>query len=311
MSEDKYDKLLNAAIVLLIASAAVLGYSVYNSHFSKSDIKTSADNSNSLRDSLKTVYSNAVTSIDTNLVRTNTEANPELESKYKEVDALRAEINRLLLSNDDANFATAQQKILELQLKITTLEIRYEDASEQNRKLQEKIVALKTNEENQNGSEKNDKSTTVSTDTKKQTTITPNTPIVTAPTKQQINQASEMSFYATTNKGENQTTKILNSDKLQGSFLFKYKSPYAANDAVYIVVIQPDGKTIKGPSWDIGVFDSDEGKKVFTKKINVELNGQPLKLDFSVLPDEFLAGSYTMEIWYKKNLIGTKVRTLL
>jgi hypothetical protein len=312
MSEDKYDKLLNAAIVLLIASASVLGYSVYNSHFAKSDTITPAINNANLRDSLKNVYTNTITTIDTNLVRTNTLSNPELEEKYREVDALKAEINRLLLTDGDINVASAQQKIQELQQKITTLEIRYQDASEQNRKLEEILNQLKANKNNQNSVGKNNNSEPASNaeldrqarailDKQKTKTIN----------KQQLNQAVEMSFYATVDKSDNQTTKISNADKLQGSFLFKYTSPFVSNDFVYIIVVRPDGKTIKGPSWDIGVFDSDEGKKVFTKKISVELNGEPQKLNFTILPDDFIAGPYTMEIWYKTHLIGNKVRTLL
>ncbi len=309
MSEDKYDKLLNAAIVLLIASAAVLGYSVYNSHFSKNDVKPNAIAVSNVKDSLKNVYTNTVSSIDTNLVRTNTETNPELEEKYREVDILRAEINKLLLSDGDGNLASAQQKIQELQQKISTLEIRYEDASLQNRKLKETLQELKDNNDPEVvGFNPNTETNNRNTGIKPKTNTGSQTTNVTS--SQSVNKTSEMAFYAVANGSANQTTKISNADKLQGSFLFKYKTPYT-NDPLYIVVIQPDGKTVKGPSWDIGVFDSDEGKKVFTKKLAVDYNGEPQKLDFSVQPDDFMAGSYTMEIWYKKNLIGTIVRTLL
>jgi hypothetical protein len=312
MSEDKYDKLLNTAIVLLIASASVLGYSVYNTHFSKSGVNPnlSAVNNN-LRDSLKNIYTNTVTSIDTNLVRTNSESNPELEEKYREVDALKAEINKLLLSDGEGNISSAQQKITELQQKITVLEIRYQDASEQNRKLQEILNQLKANKANQTNNGKNENQANANNEQlEKQAKAILQKQSVNTKTTQMVNQATEMSFYATTNSN-NQTTKIANADKLEGAFLFKYKTPYSSNDPIYIVVIQPDGKTIKGPSWDIGVFESDEGKKVFTKKIPLELNGEPQKVNFNILPDDFIAGPYTMEIWYKKNLIGTKVRTLL
>jgi hypothetical protein len=312
MSEDKYDKLLNAAIVLLIASASVLGYSVYNSHFTKNVPNTNATNVNStLRDSLKNVYTNTVTSIDTNLVRTNTESNPELEEKYREVDELRAEINKLLLSDGDGNIANAQQKIQELQQKITSLEIRYQDAAEQNRRLQEILSQKEAAKSNATVNGKNNNPTTSNPqdlDKQPKNTIDKLQPKTSV--KQQINQVAEMAFYATTS-ANSQTTKISVADKLEGSFLFKYLTPYATNEPIYIVVIQPDGKTIKGASWDIGVFDSDEGKKVFTKKIPLDLNGEPQKLNFNILPDNFIAGPYTMEIWYKKNLIGTKVRTLL
>jgi hypothetical protein len=312
MSGDKYDKLLNAAIVLLIASASVLGYSVYNTHFSKNNATTNLNNANGLRDSLKTVYNTTVTSIDTSLVESNKVSNPELEEKYKEVDALKAEINKLLLSEGDGNIASAQQKIQELQQKITDLEIRYQDAAEQNRRLQERLEQLKADRNNQTFTTKTSDGSVSSNPKQDNQTknITSGQKVSTA-LNQLVNQATEMSFYATTSNGETQTTKISVADKLFGSFLFKYTSPYNTSEPVYIVIIQPDGKTIKGPSWDIGVFDSDEGKKVFTKKIMLELNGEPQKVNFNVLPDDFIAGPYTMEIWYKKNLIGTKVRTLL
>jgi hypothetical protein len=313
MSEDRYDKLLNAAIVLLIASASVLGYSVYNTHFSKNATQASVNNVNNLRDSLKNVYNNTVTSIDTGLVRTNAATNPELEAKYKEVDALKAEINKLLLSGGESNVTDAQQKIQELQQKIISLEIRYQDAAEQNRRLQEILNQLKANKGSQNVSVgKNEtQGSPTNVQLEKQAKAILDEQNSSTKIKQLINQATEMAFYATTSNGDNQTTKISNADKLQGSFLFKYITPFSNNEPIYIVVIQPDGKTIKGPSWDIGVFDSDEGKKVFSKKIQLDLNGEPQKVNFSIMPDDFIAGPYTMEIWYKKNLIGTRVRTLL
>jgi hypothetical protein len=311
MSGDKYDKLLNAAIVLLIASASVLGYSVYNTHFSKNNVAINSNIANGLRDSLKTVYNTTVTSIDTNLVEYNKISNPELEEKYKEVDALKAEINKLLLSGGDGNIANAQQKIQELQQKIIDLEIRYQDAAEQNRKLQERLEQLKADKNSQTSSTKTTSIVSLNTKQDNQTKNIASNQKVNNALKQLVNQATEMSFYATTSNGETQTTKISAADKLFGSFLFKYTSPYNSLEPVYIVIIQPDGKTIKGPSWDIGVFESDEGKKVFTKKLMLELNGEPQKVNFNVLPDDFIAGPYTMEIWYKKNLIGTKVRTLL
>jgi hypothetical protein len=312
MSEDKYDKLLNAAIVLLIASASVLGYSVYNRHFSKSDPTTNVTSvNNNLRDSLKNVYTNTVTSIDTSLVRSNSASNPELEEKYREVDELRAEISKLLLSDGDGNMANAQEKIQELQQKITSLEIRYQDAAEQNRRLQEILNQKEAAKSNATVNGKNNNLTAPNTqDLDKQTKISTDKQQAKTSIKQQINQAAEMAFYATTSSN-NQTTKISTADKFEGSFLFKYLTPYSANEPIYIVILRPDGKTIKGDSWDIGVFDSDEGKKVFTKKIPMELNGEPQKVNFNILPDDFIAGPYTMEIWYKKNLIGTRVRTLL
>ena len=159
MSEDRYDKLLNAAIVLLIASATVLGYSVYKSHFKNTSTNTATASElliNNLRDSLKNVYANTVKSIDTNLVRTNTENNPELQERYKEIESLNAEISRLLLSNGADATANAQQKIQELQQKVETLEIRYEDAESQNRKLQNYIKQLTaTRNAQQNNTSKN------------------------------------------------------------------------------------------------------------------------------------------------------------
>ena len=314
MSEDRYDKLLNAAIVLLIASATVLGYSVYKSHFNRPGTKTDTENSiliNNLRDSLNNVYSNTIKSIDTNLVRTNTENNPELQEKYKEIETLNAEISRLLLSNGAGAMSNAQQKIQELQQKVETLQIRYEDAASQNKKLQVHIEELtgKRNElmptivgknETQpilNNEEKNKTNTVLEPENKNG--------------QNTISSATEMQFFATESNGETLTTKSKNADKFKGSFLFKHANTNKKSEDLYIVVTQPDGKTVKGPSWEIGVFNSDEGKKVFSKKIPVVLDGENKKINFELEPDDFMPGPYKVEIWYQTHTIVTFNKTLI
>ena len=61
----------------------------------------------------------------------------------------------------------------------------------------------------------------------------------------------------------------------------------------------------------VGVFDSDEGKKVFTKKIPLSIDGLSQKVNFTLAPDEFMKGTYTVEIWYQKNLIGRVTKSLI
>ena len=318
MSEDRYDKLLNAAIVLLIVSATVLGYSVYKSHFESPAIKIATDNSiliNNLRDSLKNVYSNTITSIDNNLVKTNSENNPELQAKYQEVESLKAEISKLLVSNGEGATETAQQKIQELQLRVENLQIRYEDAASQNKKLQDLIKQLTATRNAQQSSVGKSSGEPQLTDqqirNQAKTILAQDNNTITDNAANLISKASDMQFFATESNGETLTTKSNSAEKFKGSFVFKHANTNKKNDDLYIVIIQPDGKTIKGPSWDIGVFNSDEGKKVFSKKIPVSLDGENKKINFEVAPDDFMPGPYKVEIWYQSHTIGTLGKNLL
>ena len=314
MSEDRYDKLLNAAIVLLVASATVLGYSVYKSHFNNSKVQPVSDNAaiiNNLRDSLQNVYAKTLKSIDTNFVRTNTENNPELQEKYKEIESLNAEISRLLLSNGADATANAQQKIQELQQKVEILQIRYEDAESQNKKLQAFVKQLTATRNAQqsngvkNGGEpilsdqeiKSQAKTLLAQDNEAKLSL--------------ISRATDMKFFALESNGETLTTKSNIAEKFKGSFVFKHANTTKKNDDLYIVIIQPDGKTIKGTSWDNGVFNSDEGKKVFSKKIPVALDGENKTINFELEPDDFMPGPYKVEIWYQTHTIGTIGKNLL
>ena len=317
MSEDRYDKLLNAAIVLLIASATVLGYSVYNTHFSKNDAQTAAVINpaiiNNLRDSLKNVYANTVTKIDSNLLRTNAQNNPELDFKYKEVESLRAEINELLKSKGEGDITSAQQKIESLKQKITELEIRYEDASTQNLKLQTLIEQLKRNRNNQTGNGKtvaDTKAFNTEIENQAKKTLANNNTAKTVIASQKINKAVDMHFFATYNSDQ-QTTKATDAEKLEGNFTLKYEPSSQKSEDIYIVIIMPNGSTIKASSWEMGTFKSDEGKKVFTKKIPVELDGDNKQINFSISPDNIIAGPYKMEVWFRTNMIGSFVRSLI
>ena len=311
MSEYRYDKLLNGAIVLLIVSATVLGYSVYNTHFSKNDTQASSVNPaiiNNLRDSLKNVYANTVTTIDTSLIRTNAQNNPDLDFKYKEVESLKAEINELLKSKGEGDMASAKQKIETLKQKITELEIRYDDAATQNIKLQSLLEQLKRNRNSQTDNSKSGNEVILENQLKKAEGNKNTTTSITVSTAK-INKAAEMHFFATYDT-DKQTTKATDAEKLEGDFLLKYVPSSQKTEDVYIIIIKPNGSTIKGTAWEIGTFNSDEGKKVFTKKIPVELDGENKLIKFSVSLDEVIAGPYKMEVWFRTNMIGNYIRTL-
>jgi hypothetical protein len=335
MKEDKYDKLLNAAIVLLLVSATVLGYSVYKSYFKTDSSKTAsvkaAEQLSITKDSLQSDYANTVSKMDTNLNSVTTSSNdPVLKTKLAEMDVLKAEITTLLKSNGEGDLVKAKYKIEELKLKILLLENKYANAELENKKLQAIIDQLMAerglNKRNAAGDlpqptkEIRDKAKKIYDDNKNNASIASVSELPVKSTTNSnpsgstttLNTATGMRLSALSVKNdvETETTKTSEANKLNGTFSIKLSNP-KPNEDVYIIVIQPDGKTVKTSSWDAGVFSSDEGKKVFTKKVALDATTDLQKVNFSIEPETLTKGAYTMEIWHRSHLIGRSVRTFL
>ena len=77
-----------------------------------------------------------------------------------------------------------------------------------------------------------------------------------------------------------------------------------------VVVLQPDGKVIRNSAWESGVFETRDGKKIYSRKLLFDATGNEKQLNFSLNPDRFLKGEYTMQIWYNGSMIGKMSRIL-
>jgi hypothetical protein len=307
MDEGKYDKLLNAAIVLLIVSATVLCFSVYKTYFA--DKPTVVQKKNvlpkviSTRDSLQKVYTNTVQNIDS-AVTSAAPTDTALQAKYAEMDVLKTEIATLLKGQDENDLASAKLKIEELQLKVALLQNRYTNVESENRRLQVLINQLMAANKMGQGKElipaamlEKAKATLQERNTNKGSNAT-------------YAMATDIRLFAVAenNNKEIETSSADDAEKIVGSFVFKNNEK--ANAEVMVIVMQPDGKVLKNSVWESGTFDTKEGKKIYSRKILVESQGEEKRLNFSLSPDSIIKGNYIMQVWYNGNLIARAVKVM-
>ena len=306
MRENKYDKLLMASVVLLVLSAIMLLTSGYNIYFKETTIPAIAGTTKSysvapkLRDSLTKIYSNTVTDIDDHLnITASAATDPDTKVKMAELGKLREEIVALLANkNNDADLQLAKVKIEDLQQKVALLQNKYTGVETENKRLQQLINQLLNGRQTANAG-----NMTAITEKQKpgKLTVTNNSTASAA--------ALHLFAVAGNNKNGQETNTAEDAEKIVGTFTVK-NLPAKGNGELLIVVLQPDGKVVKNSVWESGTFESADGKKIYSRKLYAEATNEEKQLNFSLTPERFLKGDYTMQIWYNGNMIAKMIKTL-
>ncbi len=301
MRKNNYDSILYISIVILIISAVMLGITGYQLYFGNILTKKSGDlvvgtsGVKSVRDSLQRVYYSTTQKMDANVLEGGISLeNKNAQEMLAEMNRLRKEIAIILKEQQPgADLNIAKQKIEELQHKLEILQSLYTNVDTENKRLQrlisQLIAADKTASSSINNSYK-----------EKQTAEKFNT-----------TKAAAMHLYAIAihNSGEEETNTSDEAEKIVGSFIVK-NFPANSGGEIHIVVLQPDGKVLKNSDWDAGTFNTREGKKIYSRKLYLDDSGDEKPLNFSLTPDKFLKGDYTLQVWYNGILIGKTTRKL-
>jgi hypothetical protein len=257
MREDKYDKLLNASIVLLIVSSIILVISSYKYFFKTTPVKKTELVSNAAvkkmaeRDSVQKIYNATVNAIDTKLITDpQIAADKEAQTKLDDVNTLRTEISALLKDqSNDANLASAKLKIEELQLKVAILQNRFTGVEAENKRLQALLSHLMS-------SNKNNSSSIVTTSTEKvklnNERYVSNTGAA-ANVNTNTTTAAGLHLFAVVdnNNREQETDDAELAEKMVGTFSLKNISDKVTPE-VMVVVLQPDGRVVKNSVWESG-----------------------------------------------------------
>lgn len=299
MTENKYDTLLKISFAMLAISAVMLCISGYNIYFRKNTSAVQSMAASTIkteRDSLQQIYTATVKKLDETFSSSWTSADTlsqNLDVKLEEFNKLRNEITAVLKDQSpDADLGYAKEKILELQIKVNALRLKNSDVETENRRLQALLDQLTRSRAENGGVPRSDA---------KQVSDKPSGPVMTT--------ELHLSAIATSNNKETETTAADEAEKFVGSFSLKNVSP-KSNAELMVVVIQPDGKVVRNSVWESGSFETSQGKKVYSRKISLDAGSSDRQLNFSLNPDRFLKGEYTMQIWYNGNLIGKMSRVL-
>jgi hypothetical protein len=276
----------------------VTGYQLYFNNVTNkkaADILSVTAGTKTIRDSLQKIYYSTSQKMDTHVHESGSFLeNKNAQVMLDEMNRLRQEIAILLKEQQPASdLTTARQKIEALQHKLEVLQGLYTNVDTENKRLQrlisQLIAADKTIGNNTSNSYKE------------------------KPTIEKSNNATAtaMHLYAITmhNSNEEETSTSDEAEKIVGSFLIKNFPPHSGGE-VHVVVLQPDGKVLKNSDWDAGTFNTREGKKIYSRKLYFEDSGDEKPLNFSLTPDKFLKGDYTLQVWYNGILIGKTTRKL-
>ncbi|MFZ1262143.1 MAG: hypothetical protein WAT34_01440, partial [Chitinophagaceae bacterium] len=85
------------------------------------------------------------------------------------------------------------------------------------------------------------------------------------------------------------------------------------NADVYIIVTQPDGRILENNDiWEKSTITTTTGARLsYTRKVRFDYQkGETKRLLFSLNADEYLSGTYTLQIYHNGNLIGQVMKTL-
>jgi len=301
MQEKKYDSLLNVSIIILVVSTIMLGITGYNLFFKKDKPSSSpvAGKKEDVRDSLRRVYSSTIKSMDNNLQASGITPDKNNIAGLSELSNLRLEIDSLLRQHgSETDLAIAKSKIEELQKRVSELESRYSNAENENKRLQAFINKLIVTEK--------DPGVVSIVEPESKRSIP-----ASYPEKNSAGIVAGLHLFAVTNieSNERETNSSDQAEKIVGSFLVKNIAAKTGGEVV-IVVLQPDGKVIKNSVWESGSFDTNEGKKLYSRKIYFDPSNDEKQLNFSLTPERFLKGDYTMQIWYNGNMVGKMTKTL-
>lgn len=313
MRIDKYELLLRIGIGMGIISIITIFYFVFTNtaivHPAAQNSVSNNQNDKTERDSLEKIYNNTSFEIDNSLLNDkNLNNDTDAEAKLAEMTNLRKEIDDLLnAKSPNADLALAKFKIEELQIKVALLQNRYSGMAAENKRLQSMLdQLLAANKDYKNNKVSTNNNSTVTIDQKIISKGSPERPINNFTTAA----ALQLQAVMMNNTKEQETNDSEEAEKMIGSFSFKNAASKTTNE-IMVVVLQPDGRVVKNSSWESGVFETREGKKIYSRKVLIEPSHEERRVSFSLTPDNFISGDYVMQIWYNGSLIAKTIKSLI
>ena len=269
-------------------------------------IKDSIAVAQGVQDSLQKIYSHTINNLDAQLDSTKSTAGllkGELGAKLDEINRLRNEIATILKKNnvkkEDLDLARSkavqlQQLVSELQSKNSTIEEEKQQIASVLDKVNIQVKGLETtnqqlDQENKVLTEKINLASTFV--------------------------ASEIKFSPITvkNDKEVETGSAKKASKLVVSFAVQNNINQYENADVYIIVTQPDGRILENNDvWEKSTITTTTGARLnYTRKVRFDYQkGETKRLLFSLNADEYLKGTYTLQIYHNGNMIGQVMKVL-
>ena len=306
MKDRKSLYLLIFALTVVTISFVLISIWGYHFYFAKNKVTPAVQtvqqepemvHKTSMKDSLQTLLNSTVGELgNTNDSAYMDSSNDKtLAVKLIEFNKLKNEIAEILRNkSSSADMSVASDKISQLQQSVEELRKQNNEVAEENARLNDMVKQL----------------------LEKKGAPEPRVPAHSA--KRLASSAytlpllvSHLRFVGISVSNDKKETNIAaNTERLYGSFEINVK-PTNKNTAIYVVVIQPNGKTLLNSAWESGTFETKSGSRVYSALLhfdNQKDNGN--RLVFSIDSHNFQKGKYAMQIYHQGVMIGRLTRTL-
>lgn len=301
------------SLLLVLLSAGLLGTWVYHLYdktkYSNQRkeifIKDSIAVAEGVQDSLHKLYSYTINDLDAKLDSTKINAGllkGELNNKLSEIYRLKNEIASILKKNDvrKEDLVLARKKAAELQQLVQELKSRNTTIEEEKQQISAVLDNVTLQMKSMEGN--------VQQLTKENKVLSEK--VILASTF--VASAISLSPVTIKNNREVETSSVNKVSKLVVSFSVQNNITDESDAEVYIIVTQPDGKVLRPDVWESFSIDTrNEGTKSYTRKVRFEyLKGETKELIFSLNPEEFLKGTYKLQIYHNGYMIGQTSKAL-
>jgi len=306
MKESKISMLLLVSLSMLLLAFVILfiwAFSYYNQTVKNVGqptivVKDSSAIAGNIRDSLQKIYTSTINNLNSELDSTRMNADSfqqNMDAKLTEFYTLKNEITAILQRGQSSvsDIDKARNKILELQQRLDDWRNKYAGVAEENLRLSQLLQKL---------------------------SATLPTPVVTVKQSKSepkiksekdngsalfVVSAIQLKAIMQLDDREQETYQALQTDQLKGSFECKNATASLEGEEIFIIIMQPDGKVIKQSPWASGLFETGEGRKIYSSRLRFDyVKGETKRLNFSIEAEGYQKGNYIMQIYHKGKMIA-------
>ncbi|MFZ1259975.1 MAG: hypothetical protein WAQ93_05815 [Chitinophagaceae bacterium] len=269
-------------------------------------IKDSIAVAQAVQDSLQRIYSHTINNLGAELDSTKSTTGllqGELNTKLAEINRLRTEIATILKRNNfkKEDLDLARKKTVELQGLVAELQNKNISIEEEKKQITDVLDKVNVQVKNLEGNvQKLDQENKVLTE--------------------KVNLASsfiaselKLSPVMVKNDKDQETNQAKKANKLVISFSVQNNVADYDNADVFVVITLPNGRILKNEDvWETTPITLQNGNRIFyTRRVRFEYQkGESKRLLFSLTDDEYLKGTYTMQIYHNGYMIGQTMKTL-
>ncbi len=269
-------------------------------------IKDSIAVAQGVQDSLQKIYTGTINNLGTQLDSTKNTAGllqGELSTKLNEINRLRTEIAAILKRNNfkKEDLDLARKKTVELQQLVAELQNKNSTVEEEKKQIAGVLEKVNLQVKNLEGN--------VQGLTQENKVLTEKITLASAFVASEL----KLSPIAVKNDKEQETTQAKKASKLIISFAVQNNVTEFENADVFVVITQPNGKILKNEDvWDATTINLQSGGRIsYTRKIRFEYHkGESKQLIFSLNAEEYLKGTYTLQVYHNGYMIGQTMKVL-